>query len=1339
MNTDDVNFNYISQRNTEGSTKWLSDVGTQPNCYFSLPNKELENTITGWNGLETATSLDRCIEGKKTFNTCRLINDNCMVKDGDFLMRDKYRACENLSKESFGLSESLSRESVRKACEVISDDLSDYDSNEVQNVSERLQNSFQSHGMMAHKEKANTEVPADDAFDAIQELDAILEIHDKSLTDYSSCSLSRTESDVEQTRVQDCLEDLDNYLEQMDECSVASNTLPHIESGTLPLIKKKLPSTKYSPDKFQRSENVRKTISCAADKQILNDSNRQIFDLSSSEFKRNNFVINEHSNERRLSVSSSSFNILSESEIQENSDYAPTEERTESKTLAPNSSSQNTLTAEKIFQNLLEQNSSSYTLDDETRPRQFGRRAEGTPRISLPSINVNRSCVIVNYQDSRPSSAPIASLANTHYSNATTEADHSEDNRGDQTLHIGSETSTIHSSHNTSAVSIETSSESSDCSTSLHRGGETTLEMHETDINHENVRDTQKRGFNAVWPYSCSRTIALLSCTLGLFNTCRFAVLTVSYGGNFLIQFLLLSIIFGIPFFWLQMCLGAKIKAGPVSMWRISPICCGIGLSLVLLQYLIAIYSSVVIVWLLIFIHDTFKYQSNYRWLDPIFPSIYENHTSSVNVNLTQHVPDYFNIIVLQRLRLLMKFNEGSVTQYRINDRLIFGLFVLWISVFSILCKGLKSFGKIIVELGPLAIIALVVVTGKMLSVIDLTKFQYIFSSGELDDFLINSKTWGVAAQETFLTWGLLGSSVIAITSRTYINANKTTLRRDAILVVLLTFLVLSLAALVGLSCIQLLNQKAYVYIPGSYETLQSSRAVYLLSDSTTAELISFPAKLVPHYSSFFGETYRRPTTLHKSESGYQMLRFVTELLPSAVGVANDKMSWVWTAVIFISLLTFGINQLCVMWHSIASALGSSTRAVLLSCMSGLLLSIPFATEAGVVLLHYMDFLLGGAWFIPILWVSHIFGVFLIRGRPYNGDDLVNDLKMSGSMSAFLALSWNVLLPIGLIALSVINYKISLSSQLYYWRGKSYFSYWSRKVGALTQIGFLLLVPIAAIVQIYRYLSSGPPDILDRIQLLYCPLEDSRGNLRASRMNGENIERSEIRNVGNNANTSLTNNQDDAPPKYTPPPSYTTATGARLAKILRQSIRRSVRRILGENRSRPILTMESEHSEPRSIPPDYTTILTDQSTALRDINPSISETIEIDNRPSWSYSQRANRSLSLGRKEISHKHRFNANAIRPMSGSRVHDMHTPIRERLSRPQRPYTAEDVVTILRSSTINRHRTSHSSHPQCEASFCSNENLVLNAEPPDLSNAIETNRRSDEVACNRSRSAN
>ena len=37
----------------------------------------------------------------------------------------------------------------------------------------------------------------------------------------------------------------------------------------------------------------------------------------------------------------------------------------------------------------------------------------------------------------------------------------------------------------------------------------------------------------------------------------------------------------------------------------------------------------------------------------------------------------------------------------------------------------------------------------------------------------------------------------------------------------------------------------------------------------------------------------------------------------------------------------------------------------------------------------------------------------------------------------------------------------------------------------------------------------------------------------------------------------------DPPPKYTPPLSYSTATGARIARMLRQSFRRSVRRLAG--------------------------------------------------------------------------------------------------------------------------------------------------------------------------------
>lgn len=77
---------------------------------------------------------------------------------------------------------------------------------------------------------------------------------------------------------------------------------------------------------------------------------------------------------------------------------------------------------------------------------------------------------------------------------------------------------------------------------------------------------------------------------------------------------------------------------------------------------------------------------------------------------------------------------------------------------------------------------------------------------------------------------------------------------------------------------------------------------------------------------------------------------------------------------------------------------------------------------------------------------------------------------------------------------------------------------------------------------------------------------------------------------------------EDPPPKYTPPPSYTTATGARIAKLLRQSIRRSVRRILGGAESSETASIPSIPIPP-VLPPDYATVLVEMN-QISDVLPS---------------------------------------------------------------------------------------------------------------------------------------
>ncbi|XP_034480079.1 uncharacterized protein LOC117785916 isoform X2 [Drosophila innubila] len=1309
--------------------------------------------------------------------------------------------------ERYGLSHSLSSESIKQACDYYDDEPSDEDLIEIQQTPQGFHHQQQQPQQQLHPlsfkmslamdDERNafcdvsqepplstpikqTAVVPDEALSVLNELDAILDVHGASKINgncNSSCgntSSSSSSSSADDDKVEDYLMDLDNYLEELDKedpLAIAGVVIGHPSlnreprTRTLPLSRKRKQHKQSHEDvqpvldaEFQRDHQMRKTFSCGltptSNTKATSNTSLETGAIGAAQVD----LWRRQSMRRAMGNADETKGTANEKAEAEDEEKEEEQESPHISALLVNLPTTRTttemrrsfsqpeslpdrqgsalqmLTEAHIFDNLLqnEQRTARAVSEQlEQRPRQYGRRSEGHP-----SMSPGRSIGSFISPLSRPQSAPAQ----------TQRRDPVETPTHAMMSTLCSEMSSARSSRIPSPVSLvsnssgSSSNSSSDSSTASTGPEQDQLELGQTQttlcsgssgsssttpLEPQLLRE--KCGFNSQWPHAASRILALMGCTLGVFNLCRFAVLTINYGGNFLLQFLLLSIIFGIPLFWLQMCLGAKIKAGPVSMWKISPICSGVGIALVMVQCFLAIYSTVAIAWILIYQRDVFPTPTHrvYRWQEQAFPYRYD--ATNETGNLTNTVANYFNIVVLQRLHLA-KHPDASGVRFHVNDRLASYLALVWAAVFVILCKGLKSLGKWTYLINTLPLLTLVVVTGKFVSVVDPASIQNIFASSDFDDFLVNSNTWTAATQETFLTWGMLGASVIAITSRTHATASKATLRRDAILLVLLTLLGLGLVALLALCCAQILREHGYIYVPGSFETPDCYTSVYSLQAHTNPQLLSYPRALVPHYSSFLGETYRRNKTILHIESGFQALRFITELFPAALSLASDAISWVWAAVAFGMFAGFGLAQLCVMWKPISSALGNSTSSVLLSCVTGLLLSIPFATEMGIEILYYVDFLLGGSWFIPIIWAAQIFGVFLIRGRPYNGDDLVNDLRMCGSMSAFLALSWNVLLPIGLITLAVIDYKASLSNQFYYWRGKSYFSYASRKMGSLVQIGIVLIIPVTAIIQIYRYLTHGPPDILERIQLLYRPPEEGDEPRRPSARQRSAQER---RNATNPQQENASHEtQNDAPPKYTPPPSYTTATGARLAKLLRQSIRRSVRRVLGDSssRTRPILSLDAESPSPVA-PPDYLTILTNPSGSGANAAPSAGssspESIEIGQRPAG-YTQR---SQSLGRKL-----------------QRASSSTTPMGTLEHQQQRQYTAEDVVTILRSSV--RHRPpprqtvgisttlprppAMSTHLE-DASFRSIENLVLNAEPPDQTPGVGNDANGGECGQN------
>nr|CAD7265674.1 unnamed protein product [Timema shepardi] len=522
------------------------------------------------------------------------------------------------------------------------------------------------------------------------------------------------------------------------------------------------------------------------------------------------------------------------------------------------------------------------------------------------------------------------------------------------------------------------------------------------------------------------------------------------------------------------------------------------------------------------------------------------------------------------------------------------------------------------------------------------------------------SECWVAATTEAFLTWGLLGAALMQISSH---NKNKHLLNRDASLVIVLTLSVLMLAAFLANTCVQLLKTGGYTYMPSSFGLgkveledvnphlrggrgenhlrkttssspdrdwnldlpVLSSRAStrqaqhmssysFLHSDrsSSPIHLTSTPVRFMGHSQFVVGSQVVQPGANSAQQSGYQALRLATEIVPATLALlGSGQASPFWAVLFYFTLILFGIAQQLCIWHcvitgimaiNVSSLKAWETTITFFSCACGFILGLPMTTELGIFVVYFLDYCVGSAWWIMILYLLEIAAVLFVRGRPYTGDVIVTALLppetscLTMWATPMLVFNWNVALPVGLMVLCITVFKNAQLRDLYSWHHLSYdyWPLWAREAGCLVQLVPILTVPFAIIIQSCRYLSAGPPDLFDRISLLYRPSQETVSEIRndpelsptaASPSTASTV----IPHIG--ADPVL----DDPPPKYTPPPSYTTATGARIAKMLRQSFRRSVRRIasvLGEhsNSVRPTIAIS---------PPDYAAVLVEINQALQ--------------------------------------------------------------------------------------------------------------------------------------------
>lgn len=501
----------------------------------------------------------------------------------------------------------------------------------------------------------------------------------------------------------------------------------------------------------------------------------------------------------------------------------------------------------------------------------------------------------------------------------------------------------------------------------------------------------------------------------------RFAILTIDFGVTFILQFLLLSLLFGIPLFVFHVSVGQYLGSGVIDLWRISPIHQGIGIALMLAQGLYGIYNIAVISWLFVYFRDSFITAfDNYKWSNCFSLPAYLRQCESLNSThkLEETIPDYFNGVVLLR----SSPNYPQTFSGELRFQTLFHIIVIWMSVFIGLSKGLKSYGKVIVLFSSVALVGFGVFAIKVIGLLPFETFKHWVLKTQWLDLLQNGDSWICAARECFFTWCILGATMSQLASH---NKFKHNLFRDTSVIIIVTFAGLILSGVCGITLVNIMNHSGYHYLGSSFETSESYEFLARKNDLCTRHgcQISNNDGVTEHISFLSGVRLIRSDRQAYKYSGYQVMRLATELVPAVSAIISPRLfSPFWVVIFYFTMIVFGLAQQMALFHTVSSGLIAiksdyflqfESSLIFVSCLLGLIFCFPLATEFGAFIVYFFDYTIGCGWWLMILYVIQLCAIFVIRGKPYSGEQVVTVLVTKANICAswlgpLLAFSWHV-------------------------------------------------------------------------------------------------------------------------------------------------------------------------------------------------------------------------------------------------------------------------------------------------------------------------------------------
>ncbi|KAM9830989.1 sodium- and chloride-dependent creatine transporter 1-like [Syngnathus typhle] len=567
----------------------------------------------------------------------------------------------------------------------------------------------------------------------------------------------------------------------------------------------------------------------------------------------------------------------------------------------------------------------------------------------------------------------------------------------------------------------------------------------------------------------------IMSCVgfaVGLGNVWRFPYLCYKNGGGvFLIPYLLIVFIGGIPVFFLEISLGQFMKQGGVSAWNIAPLFKGLGLASMVIVFFCNTYYIMILVWGLYFLFHSFTNPlpwatCGHTWNTPNCTEDFRRtcHNRSVAQlsqlsSAAQAVKPLASVLPLDvsaTLSLLnnscmemegmrspvIEFWERNVLRLSsgidepgdISYQMVLCLLVTWVIVYFCMWKGVKSTGKIVyfTALFPYVILVVLLAHGVTLP-------------GALNGIIYYLKP----------DWSKLGEAQVWIDAGTQIFFSYA----------------IGLGALTALGSYNRFNNNCY----------QDAFVLALINSGT-----SFFAGFVVFSVLGFMAAEQGVDISKVAESG-PGLAFIA--YPKAVTLM--PMAPLWAAVFFFMLLVLGLDSQFVGVEGLItgvmdmlppkSPLASLRREVVaaICCVICFIIDMSMVTEGGMYVFQLFDYYSASG--ITLLWQA--FWECVVIAWVYGADRFMDDVaRMIGYQPLpYMKWCWSYITPlvcVGVFLFHVVNYKPLTYNTVYT------YPWWGEMIGWALALSSMLCIPLTVVYKLLR--SKG--SLRERWQHLTTPI-----------------------------------------------------------------------------------------------------------------------------------------------------------------------------------------------------------------------------------------------------------